>query len=62
MNWIRFNGSLRRNRQSLNCPAVSQPLAGTPLVNTGIKNPCAFAVKPASLRPVARIWTNPAAL
>lgn len=31
MNWIRFNGSLR-------ALAVSQPLAGTPLVNGAIRN------------------------
>ena len=38
MNWIRFNGSLR-------ALAVSQPLAGTPLVNAAIKNLMASIVK-----------------
>lgn len=38
MNWIRFNGSLR-------ALAVSQPLAGTPLVNGAIKNLMAPIVK-----------------
>jgi len=38
MNWIRFNGSLR-------ALAVSQPLAGTPLVNAAIKNLMAPNVK-----------------
>ncbi|OWV75611.1 hypothetical protein ATY76_22845 [Rhizobium sp. R339] len=33
MNWIRFNGSLRHKPAKPYCPAVSQPLAGTPLVN-----------------------------
>jgi hypothetical protein len=39
MNWIRFNGSLR-------ALAVSQPLAGTPLVNSSIRNPTQKFVKP----------------
>ncbi|GAK71259.1 hypothetical protein RRU01S_16_00210 [Agrobacterium rubi TR3 = NBRC 13261] len=38
MNWIRFNGSLR-------ALAVSQPLAGTPLVNVSIRNPTKKFVK-----------------
>jgi len=38
MNWIRFNGSLR-------ALAVSQPLAGTPLVNGAIKDPITPIVK-----------------
>lgn len=33
MNWIRFNGSLRPQSAKPYCLAVSQPLAGTPLVN-----------------------------
>jgi len=35
MNWIRFNGSLRPQSAKPYCSAVSQPLAGTPLVNAG---------------------------
>lgn len=38
MNWIRFNGSLR-------ALAVSQPLAGTPLVNVAMKDPASSFVK-----------------
>jgi hypothetical protein len=43
MNWIRFNGSLR-------AVAVSQPLAGTPLVNTEIRLRGACFVNPARSR------------
>ena len=38
MNWIRFNGSLR-------ILAVSQPLAGTPLVNGPLKDKAGAFVK-----------------